>query len=109
MEYLVVVVDHRPPPFRLFLFLGDLTCDVGYHRSVSGDLRCLFFQSDKSGQVDCDIDHCPLLSTRNLGALEQVDEHIGAELVHTPRITAGFETSRCLVEKPGDSRHPLGW
>ncbi|TDI55787.1 MAG: hypothetical protein E2O96_04525 [Acidobacteria bacterium] len=49
-------VGDRPPPFRLLLFGGDLSGDVGDNRSELGQFAWILGESGECFEVDSDVD-----------------------------------------------------
>ncbi|MEE8407105.1 MAG: hypothetical protein V3S32_08140 [Acidimicrobiia bacterium] len=65
VEYLSAVgIGDRVTPLRCLLFGGDLSGDVSYYRSVSGDLCWFLVKIGKGGQVDANINYPPIRPSR---------------------------------------------
>ena len=86
------------------VLVGDLSGNVGDDRSVAGQITCPVSQTGQRGEVDADV-HGPasLLPpvSRVEAVTEQVEEHVGPELVDG----AGFAVATQLL---GETVDPIG-
>jgi len=74
-----------------------------------GDLPGVFGEAGEGGQVDDDVDYCPVPPLGQILAVEQVEEDVGSDLVHGPGITNGFELSGVPVDLFHDRSGLSGW
>jgi hypothetical protein len=82
--------------------------DVGDHRPVPGQVPCLLVQSDQGGEIDADVHHRLPTVWRRVPAFEQVEQHVGADLVDAAGFTVGLEAAGDTGEAVHDRRHPIG-
>jgi hypothetical protein len=65
---------------------------------------------DEAGEgfeVDVNVNYAS--SGAGSSASEEVEENIGAELIHGAGLGAGSQTASDPVDAAGDGRHPMGW
>ena len=95
------VGDHERPRVA-GLVVGDLTSDVGDHRSEPGQLPGRLGQIGQRGHIHPQFDPAgvPLAA-----AGEQVQQHIGAQLVHRPWLAGAAEAAGDLVDVTHGGRH----
>ena len=84
------------------LFLGELAGDISNHWPVPGQFTGSFTETDQSGEIDSELHPTqgPAGGVLLLSAVEQIQKHIGADLVHTPRVVLGAGRSGQQVDSP---------
>ncbi len=95
-------------PFGSGLLLGDLAGDVGDDGPVAGEFSGVVVELGEGGEVDVDVDYSGTAGGL-VGAVEEVEEDVGAELVHAAGFGFGSEALGELIDTPGDGGDPVGW
>jgi len=83
-----VGVGDGDPPLGVALF-GDLAGDVGDDGAVSAQLAGGFREPAQGCEVDSDVDDTPTGGLGVPGAFEDVQEYVGAELIHGAGLSCG--------------------
>ncbi len=87
---------------------GELASQVGDHGPVAAEVARELVQADQGGDVDPQL-HEPgcLVTTIAALAREQVDEQVGAQLVHAAGIAGATQVPSQSGEIRADGRHPV--
>jgi hypothetical protein len=75
-------VDQRPSPFGAVLSFGDLAGDIGNHRPKPGKFAGIAGELGESWQICGEIDSAASGVGAGVSSLDQVQEHVSAELIH---------------------------
>jgi hypothetical protein len=120
------VVDHGGPPLSVLLVGSDLSGNIGNHWSPTGDLTGAVGKTDQGFEIHMDI-HRPTPTTparsRNvsvhastaglptaahtMGAGEQVEVHVGTQLIHGPTLMWSPEGLGNPVDALHRRAHPI--
>jgi len=95
----VGVVDDESP-FGVGPAVGNLSCDLANHRPVPGEVARMIGHFGEGGKVGMDEDAAAAGVGGATGALDEIQEHVGAKLVDGSHLAASAETL-------GDAVDPL--
>jgi hypothetical protein len=104
-DRIAVVVEDLVGPFGVFELSDGLAGDVSDYGCVSGEFSWIAGQFDQGGQISLDDHLTTQTLTMVVGGEEEVDEDVGADLVHGPAVTKFGELSGEFVDLAADGSH----